>query len=166
MGCPFLRSFSADLRDRNLQTYFHGPDEDIWHHDLVATGVVAARLWDGLIRTQRGVYELRTYLSQPSGIPDGADSAGASQAAFTYKYFPDAPANNFIERARQLSEVQKVLWFDRFPVTRFHKEGADSGVEILELRFPRVRPDRPAAFTYRVRFDASGNVISQGWEEN
>src|SRR6267154_5812817 len=95
--------------------------------------------WDGLIRTQRGVYELRTDLSQPSGIPDGADSAGASQAAFTYKYFPDAPANNFIERARQLPEVQKVLWFDRFPVTRFHKEGADSVVEILELRFPRVR---------------------------
>jgi len=45
---------------------------------------------------------------------------------------------------------------DRFPVTRFHKEGADSVVEILELRFPQVRPDRPAAFTYRVRFDASG----------
>ena len=122
--------------------------------------------WDGLIRTQRGVYELRTDLFQPSGIPDGADSAGASQAAFTYKYFPDALANNFIERARQLPEVQKVLWFDRFPVTRFHKEGADSVVEILELRFPRVRPDRPAAFTYRVRFDASGGVISQGWEKN
>ena len=122
--------------------------------------------WDGLIRTQRGVYELRTDLSQPSGIPDGPDSAGAAQAAFTYKYFPDAPANQFIERARQLPEVQKVLWFDRFPVTRFHKEGTESVVEILELRFPRVRPDRPAAFTYRVRFDASGNVISQGWEKN
>jgi membrane-bound metal-dependent hydrolase YbcI (DUF457 family) len=122
--------------------------------------------WDGLIRTQRGVYELRTDLSQPSGIPDGSDFAGSSQAAFTYKYFPDAPENNFIERARQLPEVQKVLWFDRFPVTRFHKEGADSVVEILELRFPQVRPDRPAAFTYRVRFDASGNVISQGWEKN
>jgi len=65
-----------------------------------------------------------------------------------------------------LPEVQKVLWFDRFPVTRFHEEGAESVVEILELRFPRVRPDRPAAFTYRVRFDASGNVISQGWEKN
>jgi membrane-bound metal-dependent hydrolase YbcI (DUF457 family) len=122
--------------------------------------------WDGLIRTQRGVYEVRTDLSQPSGIPAAADSAGASQAAFTYKYFPDAVANNFIERARQLPDVQKVLWFDRFPVTRFHKEGADAVVEILELRFPPVRPDRPAAFTYRVRFDASGNVISQGWEKN
>ena len=120
--------------------------------------------WDGLIRTQRGVYELRTDLSQPSGIPDGADPAGAAQGSFTYKYFPDAPTNNFIQRARQLPEVQKVLWFDRFPVTRFHKEGTEAVVEILELRFPPMRPDRPASFTYRVRFDADGNVISQGWE--
>ncbi len=121
--------------------------------------------WDGLIRTQRGVYELRTDVSQPSGIPDGADSSGAAQTSFTYKYFPDAPANDFIQQARQLPEVQKVLWFDRFPVTRFHKEGTESVVEILELRFPPVRPDRPASFTYRVRFDASGNVTSQGWEK-
>jgi membrane-bound metal-dependent hydrolase YbcI (DUF457 family) len=122
--------------------------------------------WDGLIRTQRGVYELRSDLSQPSGISDGADNPGASPGAFTYKYFPDAPTNSFIERARQLPEVQKVLWFDRFPVTRFHQEGAESVVEILELRFPQMRPDRPAAFTYRVRFDLSGSVISQGWEKN
>jgi membrane-bound metal-dependent hydrolase YbcI (DUF457 family) len=120
--------------------------------------------WDGLIRTQRGVYELRTDLSQPSEIPDDADPAGAAQASFTYKYFPDAPTNNFIQRARELPEVQKVLWFDRFPVTRFHKEGTDAVVEILELRFPPMRPDRPASFTYRVRFDADGKVISQGWE--
>jgi membrane-bound metal-dependent hydrolase YbcI (DUF457 family) len=121
--------------------------------------------WDGLIRTPRGVYELRIDLSQPAGI-SGADSAGASQASFTYKYFPDAPMNSFIQRARQLPEVQKVLWFDRFPVTRFHKEGTGAVVEILELRFPPIRPDRTASFTYRVRFDASGNVISQGWETN
>jgi len=37
-------------------------------------------------------------------------------------------------------------------------------VEILELRFPPMRPDRPASFTYRVRFAADGKVISQGWE--
>jgi membrane-bound metal-dependent hydrolase YbcI (DUF457 family) len=121
--------------------------------------------WDGLIRTPRGVYELRIDLAQPSGIP-GADSAGASSASFTYKYFPDAPMNSFIQRARQLPEVQKVLWFDRFPVTRFHKEGTGAVVEILELRFPPIRPDRTASFTYRVRFDASGSVISQGWETN
>lgn len=69
-----------------------------------------------------------------------------------------------IQKTWQLPEVQKVLAFDRFPVTRFHREGTESVVEILDLRFPQVRTDRPAAFTYHVRFDASGKVISQGWE--
>jgi hypothetical protein len=119
--------------------------------------------WDGLVRTQRGVYELRMDLSRPSGIPDSTNTAASPDVGFTYNYFPDAPGNNLIEQARQLPEVQKVLWFDRFPVTRFHKEGAESVLEILDLRFPQIRRDRPAAFTYRVRFDATGNVISQGW---
>jgi membrane-bound metal-dependent hydrolase YbcI (DUF457 family) len=119
--------------------------------------------WDGLVRTQRGVYELRIDLSRPSGIPGSANAALSSDVGFTYNYFPDAPGNSLIERARQLPEVQKVLWFDRFPVTRFHKEGAESVVEILDLRFPQIRRDRPASFTYRVRFDGMGNVISQGW---
>jgi hypothetical protein len=123
--------------------------------------------WDGLIRTSRGVYELRMDLSKPSGIPENVAAAAApSQTPLTYHYFPDAPANNLIQQARQLPEVQKVLWFDRFPVTRFRKEGNESIVEILDLRFPQVRPDRPASFTYRVRFDAAGNVIQQGWVRN
>ncbi len=94
------------------------------------------------------------------------EAAAPSQTPLTYRYFPDAHANELIQQAQQLPEVQKVLWFDRFPVTRFHKEGAESVVEILDLRFPQIRPDRPAAFTYRVRFDATGNVIAQGWERN
>lgn len=120
--------------------------------------------WDGLVRTTRGVYEIRMDLSQPSGIPGSeAEAAAAAQVPFTYKYFPDAPPNGLIEQALRLPEVQKVLWFDRFPVTRFHKEGSESVVEILDLRFPAVRPDRPAAFTYQVRFDAAGGLIEQGW---
>lgn len=120
--------------------------------------------WDGLVRAPRGVYELRMDLSQPSGIPESSVAAAApANATLSYKYFPDASDNITIELARSLPEVQKVLWFDRFPVTRFRKEGTESIVEILDLRFPQVRPDRPASFTYRVRFDAANNVISQGW---
>jgi len=120
--------------------------------------------WDGLIRTPRGVHELRMDLSQPSGIPaNEAEAAAAAKVPLTYNYFPDAPTNNWIQQARQLPEVQKVLWFDRFPVTRFHKEGEEAVVEILDLRFAKVRPDRPASFTYRVRFDSNGNVVEQGW---
>jgi membrane-bound metal-dependent hydrolase YbcI (DUF457 family) len=119
--------------------------------------------WDGLIRAERGVYELRMDLSQPSGVPDKSGGSAAATGDFTYKFFPDAHPNTLIDVTRQLPEVQKVLWFDRFPVTRFHKEGQESVVEILDLRFPQVRQDRPASFTYRVRFDASGRVVSQGW---
>ena len=120
--------------------------------------------WDGLIRTSRGVYELRMDLSQPSGIPSTeAEAVAAAKVPLTYNYFPDAPANSLIEQARRLPEVQKVLWFDRFPVMRFHKEGEEAVVEILDKRFPQVRLDRPAAFTYQVRFDASGKVVAQGW---
>jgi hypothetical protein len=120
--------------------------------------------WDGLIRTSRGVYEMRMDLSQPSAVPTTeAEAAAAAKVPLTYNYFPDAPVNNWIQLARQLPEVQKVLWFDRFPVTRFHKEGDEAVVEILDLRFAKVRPDRPASFTYRVRFDAAGKVTEQGW---
>ena len=120
--------------------------------------------WDGLVRTSRGVYQMRIDLSQPSGIPaNEAEAAARAKVPLTYNYFPDAPTNSWIQQARQLPEVQKVLWFDRFPVTRFHKEGQEAVVEILDLRFAMVRSDRPASFTYRVRFDSSGNVVHQGW---
>jgi membrane-bound metal-dependent hydrolase YbcI (DUF457 family) len=112
--------------------------------------------WDGLVRTQRGVYELRMDLSDKS--------AGETELlAQEHRYFPDAPPNSYIEAARRLPEVQKVLWFARFPVTRFHKEGEESVVEISDLRFARMVSSRPSAFTYRVLFDISGNVVSQGW---
>jgi hypothetical protein len=42
-------------------------------------------------------------------------------------------------------------------------ENGEAIVEISDLRFPRMRPDRPGGFTYRVRFDANGKVISKGW---
>ncbi|MGA2422232.1 MAG: metal-dependent hydrolase [Candidatus Acidiferrum sp.] len=130
--------------------------------------------WDGLVRTPRGVYDWRMDLSEKSAIdpastttPNGGALPANPSAAPTleYKFYPEAPANSFIERARQLPEVQKVLWFDRFPVTRFHREGADAVVEILDKRFPQIRPDRPAPFTYRVRFNGAGDVLILGWEK-
>ena len=111
--------------------------------------------WDGLVRTQRGVYELRMDLSDKSAHGD--------VLAQEHRYFPDASANSYIEAARRLPQVQKVLWFSRFPVTRFHKEGEEAVVEVSDLRFARMVSSRPAAFSYEVRFRADGNVISQGW---
>lgn len=119
--------------------------------------------WDGLVRTPRGVYEVRMDLTHHSVFALAAGAASASAQPVEYKYFPDAFPNSYIEQARHLAEVQKVLWFARFPVTRFHTEGNAAVVEISDLRFPQIRPNRPASFTYRVRFDSSGKVLDQGW---
>jgi len=115
--------------------------------------------WDGLVRAPRGVYEMRLDLSE--GLFGGGSSAYARVLEHTY--YPDAFPNAFIQEARQLPEVQKVLWFARFPVTRFRKDGSDAVVEFSDLRFPQIRRDRPASFTYRVRFAPDGKLISQGW---
>jgi membrane-bound metal-dependent hydrolase YbcI (DUF457 family) len=112
--------------------------------------------WDGLVRTERGVYELRMDLADKPAN-DG------ELLALEHHYYPDAPPNSYIEAAKRLTEVQKVLWFSRFPVTRFHKEGDVAVVEISDLRFPRAGPGRAASFTYRVRLSSDGNVLSQGW---
>jgi membrane-bound metal-dependent hydrolase YbcI (DUF457 family) len=108
--------------------------------------------WDGLVKTPRGVYEVRLDLSDP-----------APQSSIEHRYYPDAAPNKYIEAAKLLREVQEVLWFSRFPVTRFHMEGRDAVVEIYDARFPQVQRDRPPPFTYRVRMDESARVISQGW---
>jgi membrane-bound metal-dependent hydrolase YbcI (DUF457 family) len=112
--------------------------------------------WDGLVRTERGVYELRMDLADKP-VNDG------ELLAAEHHYYPDAPANSYIDVAKRLPEVQKVLGFSRFPVTRFHKEGDVAVVEISDIRFAQTRRDRPAPFTYRVRLDAAGTVLSQGW---
>ena len=54
-----------------------------------------------------------------------------------YRFYPEAPSNAFIATARDLPEVKKVLWFDRFPVTRFHEEAGESIVEMSDMRFPQ-----------------------------
>lgn len=119
--------------------------------------------WDGLIRTPRGVYELRMDLSSKaaSSKPASADPAAASM--LEYRFYPEALPNSFIDAARRLPEVQQILWFSRFPVTRFRKEGSEAVVEISDMRFASRRPGRIPGFTYRVRFSGEGSVLSLGW---
>jgi membrane-bound metal-dependent hydrolase YbcI (DUF457 family) len=119
--------------------------------------------WDGLVRAPRGVYEVRMDLSKPAATSASGFSNAGDSTPLQYSYYPDAFPNSYIDTARRLPEVQKVLWFSRFPVTRFHKEGKDPIVEISDLRFRKARSDRPASFTYQVRFNADGSVVSQGW---
>jgi hypothetical protein len=106
---------------------------------------------------------MRIDLSKRSALTADAATPEGNSSAIEYHYYPDAPENPWITQALQMSEVKTVMWFARFPVTRFHKEGSDAIVEISDLRFPKIRKDRPAGFTYHVRFGPEGKVVSQGW---
>jgi membrane-bound metal-dependent hydrolase YbcI (DUF457 family) len=119
--------------------------------------------WDGLVRGPRGVYEIRMDLSDGISTKSLFSGDYSDPEVIQRTYFPDASPNDYIAEARRLPEVQTVLWFARFPVTRFHEEGTDAIVEFSDLRFPRTRKDRPGSFTYRIRFSKDGNVLSQGW---
>jgi membrane-bound metal-dependent hydrolase YbcI (DUF457 family) len=121
--------------------------------------------WDGLVRTFRGVYEVRLDLSEKSPYEPIPATDPAERPAIEYRFYPEATPNGYIETAKGLPTVQEVLWFDRFPVTRFHEEGGEPVVEFSDLRFPQMGKRRTPSFTYRVRFDPGGKVLSQGWEK-
>ncbi len=121
--------------------------------------------WDGLIRAPRGVYEVRMDLGESLFSNSATSGDPSSSAAIVHTYYPEAPTNSFIEKARTLPEVQEFFWFARFPVARFHKEDSEAVVEFLDVRFPQMRRDRPPSFEYRVRFSADGEVLSEGWEK-
>ena len=113
--------------------------------------------WDGLVRAPRGVYEVRMDLADD--LTKNAPNAEVLQRT----YYPDAFPNTFIDAAQRIREVQEVMWFARFPVTRFHMEGDEAVVEISDMRFASLRRERPGSFTYRVRFSPEGEVLSKGW---
>ena len=119
--------------------------------------------WDGLVRTPRGVYEVRLDLADKSSFNGSSTVDPAEQSTVEYRFYPEAYPNFYIEAARELPEVQKVLWFDRFPVTHFHEEAGVQVVEFSDLRFPQIGRRRTPSFTYRVRLGPGGNVLSQGW---
>jgi membrane-bound metal-dependent hydrolase YbcI (DUF457 family) len=119
--------------------------------------------WDGLVRVPHGVYEMRMDLTDGFLQPGLQDASHSDPRVIQHTFYLDAVPNPLIEKARQLPEVQKVLWFARFLVTRFHKEGPEGVVEFLDLRFAQIRTDRPPSFVYRVQFTTEGEVLSQGW---
>jgi membrane-bound metal-dependent hydrolase YbcI (DUF457 family) len=123
--------------------------------------------WDGLVRTAGGVYEIRMDLSEKSPFENLADGNSAERHTerppIEYRFYPEANPNVYIEAAKELPQVQKVLWFDRFPVTRYHEEAGEPIVEFSDMRFPLMGKRRTPSFTYRVRFDPAGKVLEQGW---
>ena len=107
--------------------------------------------WGDAIRTPDGVYQARFDLRDP-GPP-------------AFVFTPDSPADAFTARALELPDVQLYWNFARFPVIRESTEGDQYIVDFGENRFVNRRRG-PQPFTYRVTFDASGNVIEKGWLTN
>lgn len=108
--------------------------------------------WGGLIRSVDGVYQSRIDLRTPEPP--------------SFRFIADSPPDEFLARALQLPEVQLYWNFARFPVIRSETEDGRRVVEFVEHRFVNPRRSTPQPFTYRVVFDADGNVIEEGWQSN
>lgn len=104
-------------------------------------------VWDGLIRTENGVYRLHQHLF--------------STGTIEYDFYPDSPPGKFLDAALKLPETQKYLWFARFPVFRLQHVDGNPAIEIMDMRFV-MNNRRAPGFTFRVTFDSAGNVIQKG----
>ncbi|HUK30885.1 MAG TPA: metal-dependent hydrolase [Candidatus Acidoferrum sp.] len=104
--------------------------------------------WNGLIRTEHGAYRLHENL--------------LSTKAIEYDFFPDSAPAGLLDTARKLPDTQTFLWFARFPVFTFRHIDGNNAIEMKDLQFMMRVAGRTPSFTYRVTFDASGNIVSDG----
>jgi membrane-bound metal-dependent hydrolase YbcI (DUF457 family) len=105
--------------------------------------------WGGAIRAPNGIYESEFDWRQPGPA--------------TFRFTPDSPRDPYIARAFELPEAHIYWQFARFPSIISFAEGDDHVVELGENRFTNGQPRGPQPFTYRIVFDAAGNVLSEGW---
>ncbi len=113
--------------------------------------------WSGLIATSEGVYRLQ--FDEFSG------------ERVMLRFFKNAEPNSYLSTARNLPDVQKFLWFARFPLYQFMMLNGQPVVRITDMRFYGVgqRPsladipdDIETTFTYQVSSRPDGDVLSQG----
>lgn len=103
--------------------------------------------WSGLVLTSEGVFQSWFSLLD-SGAPQ-------------FEFFPTVE-NGYVARARRLLGVQTYLWFARFPVAYYRREGDRHIVDFADRRF-QSQQDRNPGFVYRVVFDSAGKVLSNGF---
>jgi membrane-bound metal-dependent hydrolase YbcI (DUF457 family) len=118
----------------------------------------SATNWAGLITTSDGVF--RVEFSQFGNDP------------VHIQYFNQPQPSRYLAAARELPDVQKFLWFARFPVARVFERDGQSVVQITDLRFygnrpQAIRPGGDAAFdggfTFEVVFGQNGQALSDHW---
>jgi membrane-bound metal-dependent hydrolase YbcI (DUF457 family) len=112
--------------------------------------------WAGLISTGQNIYRIQFDLL--SGEIPRLD------------IYHSATENRYVRNARALPEVQKFLWFARFPVFTVLEREGHPVVQISDARF--IGPRRPGVvaaistplsnFTYEVVFAPDGGVTSSG----
>lgn len=115
--------------------------------------------WQGLARTAENVYQWKISLADAPGTPLAA------------AVFPAVSGEACPPTLWAIPQVHVWLRFARFPVVVCGHEAGGDTAEFTDLRFERpalradVRPgrERPIPFTWRVRFDGGGHVLSEGW---
>ena len=104
--------------------------------------------WSGLIKSPTGVYRGMIDLTAPGPT--------------SYTPFPDSAFNNYQQQAENITDAQTFLWFARFPWVSYRREENQSIVEIQDIQFYGPRRGVRLPFTYQVRFDGQGRVVSHG----
>jgi membrane-bound metal-dependent hydrolase YbcI (DUF457 family) len=108
--------------------------------------------WGDAIRTPDGIIESQFDLR--------------TKTPPVFRFFPDSPPDEFIARALQLESVKTYLNFARFPLIRSFRDGDHQVVELGENRFQNGTRRGPQPFTYDVVFNASGDIVEEGWLTN
>ena len=104
--------------------------------------------WDGLILAPGGVYRLNESL--------------LSSGTVNLDFFPNSPPDIALANAFVLPDVQTYLWFARFPVVKERHISGNTVIEITDVRFMLRSQANTTSFTYRVTFNAAGDVIKSG----
>lgn len=107
--------------------------------------------WNGLILTPDGVYQ--------------SDFSLRSRSAPHFRFFANSAPNRYTRQAARLEPVGTFLWFARFPVMHFAKEGGTSVVEYADLRFLDGGEQEPLPFVFYVSFDSQDKMLKYGWVE-
>ena len=103
------------------------------------------RWWSGMVETPTGIYRIAIHLFDPSPP--------------SYRFFPNAMKNLYLEKAEQFPDTQTFLWFARFPWVTYREENGFHIVEYTDLQFMGVRRDRSLPWTFQVSLDNDGQVV-------
>jgi hypothetical protein len=153
-------SFAGGMHHAALERVMEFADEAHVHYQSIAALPLppSAACWEGLIAAPEGVY--RVQFNQFGGEP------------VKIQFFAEAEPNRYLAAARELPDIQKFLWFARFPVSRFFERDGQPVVQISDLRFygagsrPGRRTSAPspyAGFAFEVLFTPDGRVVSDSW---